>query len=90
MEKHIAWLEDKEKTLEKKIIAEYSSSEVRNHLEFLSKLTRRPGTRDELKAAKYIKGKLDEYGVDSEIYEFDAYVGQMGESKVGIISRIET
>jgi hypothetical protein len=89
MVKHIAWSDDKEKALEKKIIAEYSSSEVRNHLEFLSTLTRRPGSEDELKAAKYIKAKLEEYGIDGEIYEFDAYVGQMGEAKLDILSPVQ-
>jgi hypothetical protein len=58
MEKQISWVENKEKELEKKVLAEYSSDEVRKHLEYLTTLIRRAGTDDELKAAKYIKSKL--------------------------------
>jgi len=63
MEKHLSWLTDKEKELEKTIFAEYSSGEVRRHLEYLTTLTRMAGTEDELKAAKYIKSRLEEYGL---------------------------
>lgn len=59
---------------ERIILAEYSDKEVRKHLEYLTTLNRIAGTEDERKAAQYIKSKLDEYGVDSEIYEFDAYI----------------
>ena len=57
MEKHITWLEDKEKKLEKKVLAEYSLDEIQKHLTYLITLTRIAGTEDELKAAKYIKDK---------------------------------
>ncbi len=89
MEKHISWLDAKEKELEKKVLAAYSRDQVKKHLEFLTTLTRRPGTEDELKAAQYIKGKLDEYGIDGEIYEFDAYVGHVGEAKLDILSPVQ-
>ena len=55
MGKHIAWLDEKEKRLEKKVLAEYSSDEVRKHLDYLTTLTRIAGTEDERKAANYIK-----------------------------------
>lgn len=86
MEKHISWLEDEEKELEKIILSEYSRDNVRRHLEYLATLTRRPGTDDELKAAKYIKERLDEYGIDGQIYEFDAYVGQVGKATLKVLS----
>ncbi len=89
MERHIAWLETKEKKLEENVLANYSIDRVRSHLEFLTTLTRRAGTEDELKAAKYIKGKLEEYGVDSEVYEFDAYIGHPGEAGLEILSPVQ-
>jgi Iap family predicted aminopeptidase len=89
MEKHISWLEVEEQELEKKIMAEYSSEEVRKHLEYLTTLTRMAGTEDELKAAKYIKGKLDEYGIDGKIYEFDAYVSHPGKAELEILSPVQ-
>ncbi|MFB3886295.1 MAG: M28 family peptidase [Thermodesulfobacteriota bacterium] len=89
MEKHISWFDAKEKELEKKIVAAYSSDNVRKHLEFLAALTRRPGTEDELKAAQYIKGRLDEYGIDGKIYEFDAYVGHVGDAQLEILSPVQ-
>lgn len=88
MERHISWLEAEEKELEKKVLAEYSSDEVRKHLEYLTTLTRRAGTEDELKAAKYIKGKLEEYGINGEIYEFDAYISYPGEAELEILSPV--
>jgi len=89
LEKHICWLEHEEKELEKRVLSEYSSDEVRRHLEYLATLTRRPGTDDELRAAKYINDRLEEYGIDGQIYEFDAYVGQVGEATLNILSPFE-
>ncbi len=89
MEKHISWLEVEEKELEKKVLAEYSSDEVRKHLEYLTTLIRIAGTEDELKAAEYIKGKLEEYGIDTEIYEFDAYISHPGKAELEIISPVQ-
>ena len=89
MEKHISWVEAEEKEFEKKVLSEYSRDEIRKHLEYLSTLIRRAGTEDELKAAKYIKARLDEYGVESEIYEFDAYISLPGEAALEIISPVK-
>ncbi len=90
MEKHISLLEVEEKELEKKVLAEYSSDEVRKHLEYLTTLIRIAGTEDELKAAEYIKGKLEEYGIDGEIYEFDAYISHPGKAELEILSPIQS
>jgi len=89
MEKHISWVETDEKELEEKILAEYSDAEVRKHLEYLTTLCRMAGTGDELKAAKYIKGKLDEYGIDSEIHEFEAYISYPGKAELEILSPVK-
>jgi hypothetical protein len=89
MEKHISWRDPEERALEEKITAEYSDDEVRKHLEYLTTLTRRAGTGDELKAASYIKGKLDEYGVDSEIYEIDAYISHPGMAELEVLSPLQ-
>ncbi len=89
MEKHVSWTETEEKELEKKVLAEYSRDELRKHLEYLTTLIRRAGTEDELKAAKYIKARLDEYGVESEIHEFDAYISLPGEAALEILSPVQ-
>ena len=89
MEKHITWLEDKEKKLEKKVLAEYSLDEIQKHLTYLITLTRIAGTEDELKAAKYIKDKLEEYNIDCEIYEFDAYISHPGKAELEILSPLQ-
>lgn len=89
MEKNIFWIEPQEKKLEEKVLAEYSDDEVRKHLEYLVTLTRRAGTEDELKAAKYIKGKLEEYGVDSEIYEIDAFISLPIRAELQVLSPVQ-
>ena len=78
-----------EKELKRKILEAYSSDAIWKHPEYLTKLSRMAGTEDELKAAKYIKGKLDEYGVESEIYECDAYISHPGKSELEIISPVK-
>ena len=88
MGKYISWLKVEEE-LEKKVFAEYSSEKVRKHLEYLATLTRYAGTDDELEAAKYIKEKLDEYGVEGKIYEVDdAYISYPGKAELEIISPV--
>lgn len=89
MKNHISWVEVEEKVLEGKILAEYSGSEVRKHLEYLTTLIRRAGTEDELKAAKYIKSKLDEYGIDAKIYEIDAYISHPGKADIEVLSPVQ-
>lgn len=89
MEKRISWLDTEEGELERKVVAEYSGDEVRKHLEYLTTLMRMAGTDDELRAAHYIKGKLDEYGVDSEIYECDAYISHPGKAELEIRSPLQ-
>ena len=89
MEKHISWLEPEEKDLEKKVLAEYSSDRVRRHLEYLTTLNRLAGTEDERKAAEYIAGQLEGYGVDAKIYDFDAYISYPGRAELETVSPVE-
>ncbi len=89
MEKHITWVDEKEKELEKEILAEYSKEEIWKHLQYLTKLIRRAGTEDELKAARYIKGKLDEFEVDSEIHEFEAFISLPEEASLEALSPVQ-
>ena len=89
MERHICWSDPKGKELEEKVLGEYSNEEVRKHIEYLSTFIRRAGTEGELKAAKYIKGKLEEYGVDAQIYELDGYISYPGEAVFEILSPVK-
>jgi len=88
MEKHIFWSGTQERGLEEKILADYSEEAVRKHLEYLTAFARRAGTKDELKAANYIKSRLDESGVETEIHEFDAYISLPGEAALEVLSPI--
>ena len=78
-----------QKDLETKILADYSIEKVEQHLEFLTGLIRRAGTDDELKAAEYIKAKLDEYGVEARIYEVEAYISILKEARLKILHPVE-
>jgi hypothetical protein len=89
MEKHMFRLTAEEKELEKKVMAEYSIDEVQKHIKYLTTFFRRAGTEDELKAAKYIKDRLDEYGIEGEILEIDAYISQPGNAELEILSPVQ-
>jgi len=86
MEKHISRLTVEEKELERNILAEYSEDEVQKHIEHLSTLIRRAGSDDEWKAATYINDRMEEYGIDGEIHEFDAYIGLPVNAELEILS----
>jgi hypothetical protein len=89
MERHVSWAETKERELEKKLLADYSEEEVQKHLMFFTSMIRRAGTEEERKAAGYIKKRLDEYGIDSTIHEFDAYISLPGEASLEILSPVQ-
>ncbi|MFC1817146.1 M28 family peptidase, partial [Thermodesulfobacteriota bacterium] len=90
MDKHVYWLEKKEKELEKKVLTEYSTEEVRKHLEYLATLIRHAGTDDELKAATYIMEKLDEFGIKAKLFEIDdAYISYPGKAEFEIFSPLQ-
>jgi len=89
MEKHIGWLNQEEDHLEKTVLSEYSSSNVRKHLAYLTTLTRMAGTDDERKAAEYIKGELDEYAIEADIHEFEAYISHPGRAELEILFPVQ-
>jgi hypothetical protein len=89
MQRHISWVTPEEKELEEKLFAEYSPDNVRTHLEYLTTLKRWAGSEDELKAARYIKETLDSSGVDSEIYDVDAYISHPKEASLEILSPVQ-
>ncbi len=83
----IYWFDEKQ--LKKKIVAEYSSDNVQKHLEYLTTLIRRAGTDDELKAATYIKSKLDEHGIEAKIHEVDAYVSILKDAELEVLHPVK-
>ncbi len=86
MEKHISYAGAKEKELEKRILQEYAGEEVRKHLEYFTTLIRRAGTDEERQAAAYIADKLADYGLEREIYEFDAFINHPGKAELKILA----
>ncbi len=86
MESHVSWVDRNEREIEKKVLAEFSADQVGNHLNELTRFVRRAGTEDELKAARYIKDRLDEYGIENQIYEFDAYVSDPVSAELQLLS----
>lgn len=61
---------DVESTLQSRIDAD----EMNAHLDIFDDLTRVSGTEDEWEASEYVIEKLEEYGVDAEILEFEALI----------------
>jgi Iap family predicted aminopeptidase len=78
----VYWFDEKD--LKTKILSEYSPEKVQKHLDYLTTLTRQAGSEDERKAAEYIKGRLDNYGIEVNIYEVDAYISIPKESELNI------
>lgn len=89
MKRNVSWFGVQENELEEQVLSDYSEEAVRKHLEYLSTFPRRAGTEGELKAAKYIKSRLDEFGVEAEIHEFDAFLSLPGEAALEVLSPIK-
>ena len=70
---------------EAQVIADISTRHMQAHLEVFSTLFRDSGTEDEWKAARYVAEKLTEYGVDSEILEFDSLISWPQEGKIELL-----
>lgn len=60
--------------LEQQVRSQVSAERLQEHLNVFSTLFRDTGTEDERKAAQYVVDKLREYGVESEILEFDSLI----------------
>src|SRR5690606_4188336 len=61
-------------TLEQALRDEVSAERLKAHLEVFSRLFRDSGTEDARRAAEYIAERMREYGVATEILEFDGYI----------------
>ncbi len=71
--------------IEAAVLAEISAEQLQEHLEVFSTLFRDSGSEDEWKAARYIAGKMAEYGVQSEILEFDSLISWPLEGKLDLL-----
>ena len=89
MKSHASWVEAEEKRLEKKLLEEYSEEQIQKHLQFLTGFFRRAGTEGESRAAAYIRDRLDEYRIESELCEFDAYISHPGSAELEVISPLQ-
>jgi len=87
MANSVYWFDEIE--LKTKIFAEYSPEKIQKHLRYLTALTREAGSEDERKAAEYIKGSLDEYGIEANIYEADAYISVPKAAELSILHPVQ-
>jgi hypothetical protein len=71
--------------IEKTVLADISAERLQEHLNVFSTLFRDSGSEDEWKAARYIAEKLTEYGVQSEILEFDSLISWPLEGKLELL-----
>ncbi len=62
-----------------------SAEPIQQHLNHFSTLFRDTGSEDEWKAARYIEEKLKEYGVETEILEFDSLISWPLEGKLQVL-----
>lgn len=66
--------------------AEIDPDEMKAHLDVFDELTRVSGTEDEWKASEYIVEKLEEYGIDAEILEFEGLISIPEEASMTVTS----
>ncbi len=66
--------------------SQVSSGPLAGHLERFSHLFRDSGTEDEWEAARYIKGRMDEYGIDSEILDFESLISLPGPGELDLLN----
>jgi hypothetical protein len=62
--------------VERRVVDEISIDEPWDLLEEFSELDRLSGTEDERRAAEYLTGRLDAFGVDYERYDPELYISQ--------------
>jgi hypothetical protein len=70
---------------EQAILADISAERLQEHLNVFSTLFRDSGSEDEWKAARYIADKMREYGVDTEILEFDSLISWPLDGKLELL-----
>jgi len=71
--------------MEATVIGGISAERMQEHLEVFSRLFRDSGSEDEWRAARYVAGKLAEYGVDAEVHEFDSLISWPLEGKMKLL-----
>ncbi|MFQ6052774.1 MAG: M28 family peptidase [Candidatus Bathyarchaeia archaeon] len=71
------WLTEEDRRLLEEMEAEISKGELRGNWERLMEFTPIPsGSPNEEAAIQFLKGKLEEYGLEPEVLRFDAYISE--------------
>ncbi len=73
--------------LEQRIVEDISVTEPWSLLETFSELERVSGTADERKAAEYITGKLDSFGVEYDRFEPELYISQPHDATIRTLNK---
>jgi hypothetical protein len=71
---------------EKTFLSGIDIDETWSHVEYLSTLDKTSGTEGEMKAHKYVREKLEEYGVRYEAFEFDSLISHPKEASLRVVS----
>ncbi len=72
-------------TYENELRALVSAEPLAGHLERFSELFRDSGTEDEWSAARYIKARMDEYGIACDILAFDSLISLPGDGELDML-----
>ncbi len=67
------------------LLGQLSKDKMIGHIRNLCRLARVSGTEDEKKAVEYIVSQLEEYGVRTDVYQFDSLISQPEHAKVDLI-----
>lgn len=71
---------------EQRFLSDIDIDEAWGHVEHLSSLDKTSGTEGERRAHEYVRGKLGEYGVPYEVYEFDSLISHPKEASLRVLS----
>ncbi len=71
---------------EDEVLSDISVDEAWGHVEYLSALDKTSGTEGERKAHRYVRAKLQEYGVPFETYEFNSLISHPKEASLRVVS----
>lgn len=70
---------------EERVRAEVSAEPLARHLQQFSELFRDSGTEDEWKAARFIKGEMEAYGIECEILSFESLISLPGPGSLELL-----
>jgi hypothetical protein len=80
------WLTDEDRQLLAELEAEISKDLMRENWERFMELTPiHAGSEKEKQATLFLKGKLEEYGLETEVLSFDAYISDPKHAKLEIL-----